>query len=110
MRRLLFKAHGSWIRISISVDRGFSEDVHLQQVLETVSAAAPALGNIPEDVDNRGKDIAVAVGQQGWGLDVVHFGDLVVQFDEAGGWLATGNGDEAFFDDGAVVGLTGESV
>lgn len=79
--------------------------IHLQQVLETVGAAAPALGDIPEDVDDCGEDVGVAVGQQGWGLDVVHFGDLVVQFDEAGGWLTTGDGDEAFFDNGTVVGL-----
>lgn len=36
---------------------------------------------------------------------MVHFSDLVVQLDEAGGRLATGDGDEAFFDNGAVVGL-----
>lgn len=37
-------------------------DVHLQQVLKTIGAAAPTLGDIPENVDDCGEDVAIAVG------------------------------------------------
>jgi hypothetical protein len=86
-----------------------STDIQLQQVLQAVGAAAAAFGDVADDVDNGGEDIAVTVGQQSGGLDMVHLGDLLVQLDEAGAGLATGNGDETFFDDGTVIRLYRQS-
>lgn len=82
-----------------------SKHIQLQQILQTIGAAASALGDVTENVDDCREDVAIAVGQQCRGLDVIHLGDLVVQLDKAGGGLSAGDGDEAFLDDGAVVGL-----
>ena len=80
-------------------------DIQLQQVLQAVGAAAAALGDVTDDIHDGSEDVAVAISQQSRRLDVVHLGNVLVQLNEAGGGLATGNGDETFLDDSTVIGL-----
>lgn len=80
-------------------------NIQLQQVLEAIGTAAAALGNVANDVDNGGEDIAIAICQQSRSLDVIHLGNLLVQLDETNTSLTTGNGDQAFLDNGTVIRL-----
>jgi hypothetical protein len=50
-----------------------------------------------EDINQRGKDIAVPVGQQGRRVDVLHIGDVMVQLDEADRGVFASNGEERVF-------------
>lgn len=86
----------------LKVKRG---SILLQQILQTICTTSPTLGNLPEDLDDGRKDVAAAVGQDGGRLDVVHLGDLVVQFDEVGGGVSASDGRQAVFDNAAGAGL-----
>jgi hypothetical protein len=50
------------------------------------------------NVDERRKDVSVAVCQDRRGFDVVHFGNLVVKLDKVDGWVARRDCVEAVFD------------
>ena len=80
---------------------GYAEAIRFKQVFQTICAAAPTLGNLSHDFNDRREDIPVLVCQQGGRFDVVHFGNLMVKLDEVNGGLATGNSVETVFDDAA---------
>lgn len=108
---IMFRARG-FLKLNqyrVTRDGRGDMDIQLQQILQAVGAAAAALGDVANDVHDGSEDVAVAISQQSGRLDVVHLGNVLVQLNEAGGGLATGNGDETFLDDGTVVGLEKKS-
>lgn len=58
-----------------------------------------------QNLNDSSKDVTCSISQQSRGVNVVHFGDLMVQLDEADGWLSARNGIQAVFHEGADVGL-----
>jgi hypothetical protein len=72
--------------------------MHFEEILETIGAAASAFRDLLRNVDERRKDVSVAVCQDRRGFDVVHFGNLVVKLDKVDGWVARRDCVEAVFD------------
>jgi hypothetical protein len=96
---------GILVFISSTYTRFQFGNIQLQQVFQTVSTTAAALGNVANDIRNRGKDFPTTVGQQCRSLNMIHLGNFMMQLDKAGSRLPAGNSDEAFLDNGTVIRL-----
>lgn len=75
----------------------------LENILETIGAAASTLRDLPQDVNNCCKDIPVSVSQKRRRFDVVHFRNFVMQLNESDLWLTRSNCVQAVFDQGTGV-------
>ena len=88
------------------------EDIYIlfQQVLETLGAALAPAEEPPRDIHDGGKDVTCSIREQSWSIDVIHLGNLMVDFDEMCCRLLSGESGQAVLDNRAQGGLRWWSI